>query len=442
MIYWRFDPGKKGDLLSARLTVRRLGVVFAVTLVSGVLTGRAVAGKQVFGPNRVNNRSFESLLEGWNRRIGAINDGPVKEAVVEIDSSVAHTGVHSLKFSGDADTTKWFAVESEPIPITPGKRYKFSTWSTAKDVHREGAQYHNCNAYIQFRDDSGKIIPLGISPLRTTHASNGSHDWFESFTIVVAPEGATQARFGVTLTCSGTVWFDDVGLFESIDPAWAKRSSEGFAWFFTQGDVPTKEVMEAGDAYLHRLEQVLGVTHKEPILYYKYKSIDQKTEYTKKSGESHVEGAAIHTVKWDEHQDIVHVLMQQVGRSTLVLAEGIAAYATAVVDGRNVHADARALVKDHQVVPINNFLNKNMVTLAPRYVMEAEFGSYVGFLVERDGMDAFKKFYAYPLNVDPVAEMPSRYESVYGQTFDEGQRDWILFLQSGKKKPAPRNTDK
>ena len=416
-------------------------MTLAAVIGLGVVPERAVGETIIWGANRTRNASFEDLYDHWNIRMGARQEGELVEAAVDVDASQAKTGVHSLKFSGDARTTKWWAIESDPITVTPGKRYKFSTWLKTEDVKVEAGQYRNCNAYIQFRDAQGQIVNLGNSPVRGTQPLMDTHDWVEAFAVVVAPEGATEARVGCTLTCSGTAWFDDVGFYESTDYAWARKRTNRFAFMYTQGDVPTDAILEETEAYLQKLEDVIGVSYPYPIVYYKYKSIDQKEEIMGRASESHVDGNALHTIKWDERQDLVHVIMREVGPSILVFAEGLALYATAAVDGRDVHAAARDLLKRGALAPISTFVDPSVVNLAPRPVMEAEFGSFVGYLIQRFGMPKFRTLYPFESRKEAAEKLPERFEAVYGISFEQGQRDWIEFLQSGKQQPEKDESD-
>lgn len=401
---------------------------------------RAAAEKIGFGPNRVTNGSFESMEAQWNLRVAATGEGEVVEAKFEIDASTANTGVYSLKLSGDSSTTKWFGVESEPIPVSPGRRYKISVATKTENIDPEPGQYHNCNAYIQFRDKNGVIVPIGGSPVRRTYPSRGTRDWGESFAIVVAPVGAAQARVGVALTCSGTAWFDDIALYESEGLAWSRQPVESLNLMFTEGGKPSEAASEAITDYFRRIRTALDIMPQTPITYYRYNSVAQKSELTGNDSPSHLEDGAVHAASWDERQDLVHALMQQeVGESTLVLAEGLALYVTSEIDGRDVHAPVRQLIKEKGLIPISTFIDPTVLTVAPRHVQEAEFVSFVGYLIQRYGMDKFKRFYVYDDAKQARSQVPDRFKSVYGTSLADGEREWIEFLQSGKSKPEPKD---
>jgi len=415
-------------------------VVFVWALVVAVTytENRAAGEKLEFGPNRVINGSFEGAEEQWSLRVGATNDGPVVESKVEVDASTAKTGVYSLRMSGDSSTTKWYAVESEPIPVSPGKRYKFAVSTKYQDVNPEPGQYHNCNAYIQFRNEKGEVVPIGGSPVRRSYPSRGTRDWTDSFAIVVAPVDAAQARVGVTLTCSGTAWFDDVSLYESEGLAWIVQRVESLNLMYAEGGKPSEATAAAVEDYVRKVCLVLDIVPKEPVAYYKYNTIAQKTAETGNSAPSHLEGGAVHAASWDEREDLVLALMlQEVGDSTLVLAEGVALYVTAEVEGRDIYAPMRELIRNQGLMPITKFIDPTVLAVAPRHVQEAEFGSFIGYLIQRFGVDKFKRFYAYADAKQAKPQVPARYKEVYGTSLEEGEKDWAAFLQSGAPRPEP-----
>jgi len=430
------DMLKTSDILrqalaTHRLLVPALGLIFLTS---------ASAESTKWSANRVSNPSFETLSDDstpldWSGREGARQPGPVIESLADVDSSTAKTGVHSLKLQGDANTTRWLAVESEPIPVRVGARYKISAWMKGEDIRVEAGQYHNCNIYIQFRDPQGEVVQIGGSPVRGTNKPKGTFDWRETFAIVIAPQGASHARVGCALTCSGTVWFDDVALYEAEGVVWSTRKTPKFTYRFTEGDRPNDDVLKASDAFAWELEKLLDVRLDEPIAYYKYASLEQKRELTTKPAVSHIDGKEIHSTIWDERQDVVHVLMARYGQSMLMLGEGVAVYGATKVAGGDPHERARVLAKGNVLPSLTDFLDPGTLYLVQRDIMEAEFGSFVSYLIERFGLEKFKKVYPYESPEKAKQELPARFEQVYGQSFANVEKEWRDFLLSGAKTP-------
>lgn len=390
----------------------------------------------MWGGNLLHNGSFEDD-DGWSRVLAADQSGTAKESDVLRDDQVSRAGTFSVRLSGDSKTTKWFGVESEPIPVRPGNTYRVSGWIRTKDVQSQEGQFFNSNLYVQFRDRAGTIILTGKSPVRVTEKVTGTTDWKELSLVFNAPQYAEFARVGCALTCSGTAWFDDLGFFEAATQAFTQKETSRFVFFFVATDVPTPEIISNLEAYLTETETLLGVTRKELTRYFKYPDEMRKLAMTGNSTPSHIDGADIHTTSWDDRVAIVGALMNPLGSTSELLGHGLAVYCATTSRKGDVHEGARRAVKSAAMPTIVPPSDPSTIQVMPAKAQDALYGSFVGWLIQEFGITQIKRVYAYPSAKDAVTKMPARFKTVYGITIEDAERRWKDFLLAESPAPKP-----
>lgn len=384
--------------------------------------------------SRLINGSFDEGIEGWTLNMGAMQPGDEIKSYAELDDSVTHHGSHSLRLSGDQNTTYWYAVVSDPIPIREAVRYRLRGWMKTDDVRQENDQYLNSNLYIQFFDEKGQIVKISNSRVRSTERMVGTQDWKLVDRNVRAPFGSVEARVGCVLTCSGTAWFDDLEFSEGRRIAWRKKETDRFEYFYRRG-TPPETALSMNDAYATSIEALLGLKHPAKIKYYIYENALHKLEITGALSETHHEGDIIHALSWDQKHDIVHVLMNQVGRSTPFLEEGIVFYALSVILNKNIHKGILSMVLSDSTLPIQKLIIPKIFKKAPQGITEAHAGSFVSFLVDQYGIDTFKKLYPIQPTTNIQKELPKRFLKLYGMNFDEVETAWKDYIKEMIKPP-------
>ncbi len=377
--------------------------------------------------NRILNGSFEEDFIGWSTRMAAYQPGDMVKSTFKIQDKVSHTGFKCLEISGIENTTYWTAFESDPIPIRSDARYQLKGWIKTLNVQQMENQYENCNYYVQFLDENDEVIKMGGSPVRGTGRVMGTRDWKQISIIVGAPPGSVSARIGCVLTCAGTAWFDDVEFAESSVIKWTKKTTDRLEYYYKDEPAPKTE-LALNDAYFNAFEGILGLKHARKIRYYKYKDQEEKKIITGKTAIAHNEGNSIHTLRWDNRHDIVHILMNQVGRSTPFLEEGIVFYALSQVLNQNVHRSAISMAIGDSLIPIQKLLVPKNFNQTSKNFGNALSGSFVSFLVEQYGIDNFKKLYPYQLLDHVEREIPQRFLKVYGMNLDEAEMVWKEYL--------------
>ena len=134
--------------MRSKVAPRLVAVVLCGILPNPIATAD---GGAEWGGNLVLNPSFEEGKSSWQtRRAAELPNkgeqlGKSNVATIMLDDAVAHSGHYSLRIVSDASTTLWHAIESDPIGVRAGRRYKFAAWIKTEGVAQEGEQYYNSN---------------------------------------------------------------------------------------------------------------------------------------------------------------------------------------------------------------------------------------------------------------------------------------------------------
>lgn len=391
------------------------------------LAGNAAA-EDSWGKNLLKNASFadgDQTPTGWTVRIGAQQPGEAVFSKISLDTTVVRNRGRSLLLEGDDKTTRWYALESPPIDVSPGRRYRFSGWIETEGVTCVTNQFANCNLYVMFADADNAVVLVGRNQVAATEQTFGTQTWKKLTTIVPAPVGAVTARLGIVLTCSGKAWFDDVTFQAYGDIEWTTKKTNRFVFYHEPNDPPSAEAVQDLEMHLTLLELRLELKFPRKIRYYKYSSRERKVEITGKPGSAHFESDGVHALHYRDRHEIIHVLMEQMGNSLPFFAEGIAVYLAGPWNNKNIHANAVELANEGRLVSIQSLLERRGFLSQPMEATYPQAGSFVGFLIERFGIEKFKKFYPLSEPYETYWDTISRFKSVYGETVEELEDRWL-----------------
>lgn len=407
------------------------GMLASMTLLAGTSFGQLIgdAMPQDVQNNLLLNPSFEDGFDHWSLTLGARQPGDEIRSTVEVDTSEAHSGVASLRINGGNDTTVWVAAKSDPVAVRPDTQYIISVWMKCDGISCAPGQYENSNAYVQFFDSNGDVAPVDQSPVRASPKAMGTQRWSRHYRLVMSPPNAVSAVVGAALTCTGTAWFDDIALGVSREVNWKKYETDRFIYLSDDGSTPDAAVVAANKKILESLEHVLGLRHKQKIRYYKYSNLDRKEEITGNRSAFNYKTNAIHSVRWNAIIALPGVLMADVGQSTPFLANGITSYAISAVKGTDLHKAAKTML-DHGLLQSAAALNGpawNTVKSSPW--VQTLSTSFVGYLVEKYGIEKFKKFYAFRSPDDASSGLDQRAQKVYGRSLVDLDNEWQAFLK-------------
>lgn len=150
------------------------------------------------------NASFESAgLADWTTVSGGTPPA--------ISTDIAHTGTHSLKFTGAVGSTP--LIERASIACSPGEYFVGGFWYNTANIAGTGATFFSQTEYVN-RD--GSVVLFGQANI-TTLANTAGWVYVSTSTKAPAPPGTVSAVFNIDLfgTTSGTplVYVDDVNGF-------------------------------------------------------------------------------------------------------------------------------------------------------------------------------------------------------------------------------------
>ena len=413
----------------------------AALLGCGLLLQSAAAdsSERIWGDGLLQNSSFDEGARHWTMLQGAAHPGAERVfAELVIDDTVTRSGIRSARASGNIDTTYWWTLESDPVPVRPGRRYKLSGWMRTDNVRQEGAQYNNSNLYIRFVDASGERLTMGRLRVRATERLTGTNDWTKLERVVTAPEGAAKAVVGCVLTVSGTVWFDDIDLFEQLEADWKRRETKRFVLFYEGADDPPDRAVRALESFLDHLEETLGIKHEGKINYYKYRSRARKETWTGDTSDAHLGDGDIHAVSWDDRRVMVAIIMESLGESIALWRTGTAIHFAGPWGDQDLHAYARMLAQTDQLLPMGQLLDSKTFRSFPVEITHPQAGSFVRYLIDEYGMDRFKKLYPVSDASAALQEIPRRFSSIYGVGLREVELAWRKFLvPEGEEEQGP-----
>ena len=381
----------------------------------------------VWGKNLIANASFEvgdTYPGGWEKRIGARQEGEEAFSSLSLDTSVAHSGKRSLHLTGDVKTTQWYTVESFLVPVQAGQPYRVSGWIKTEGVQPHGEQYSNSNLYVQFGDSERNVIRIGRSQVVATQRVTGTRDWTEVERVVTAPAGAAFARVGCVLTCSGRAWFDDLGLYPQVNVDWQKVETDRIDFFYEPGEEFDKDEADKLVEHLRNIERMLDLKHPRKIRYYKYRSLERKEELTGNSQDVHEFDDEIHAVRWDDKHEIVYVVTRPMGASILLLRDGVAIYATEKRMDGDLHGYVGRMGNEGVLPSITKSIDEKEFRDNEPEVALAMAGSFVRYLIEEYGLEKFKKLYTQADARKPRGKCVELVREVYGRELADLEAMW------------------
>lgn len=165
-------------------------------------------------PNLVQNAGFETAE-------GAVPAGWQCEGkgIYTRDATTAHSGTASLKWVNDDPGRLARAAQWLDLVPQPGASYDFGVWAKTADCRRVQGQGRGVGIQVQWFDETRKQLLGWYTGLP---AISGTTDWtWVGVDLVTFPPEAKAFRVVcfVFWGFTGTAWFDDVTVHETIQPA-------------------------------------------------------------------------------------------------------------------------------------------------------------------------------------------------------------------------------
>jgi hypothetical protein len=375
------------------------------------------------------NGSFELLEKGrpvgWEVTEGARNrDG--SSFSDWYFGSPAHSGNRSLKLAGTATTAAWTLLKSEPVAVEPGTLLRLSGWMRTENVRRESTQWTNCNIGVAFETAEGEVATIDGYPVAGTPPLLGTREWTRVERVLRVPANAASARATCFLSLSGEAWFDDVGL-ETVElPDWVRVETERFV-FFEPKDARLSDGDRAkNERELAELEATLGLKLPAKVQFYRYADEEQKVRVTGRGGIGHVElPGRLHTLRRSHPHELVHLLTATVGPpESILFGEGLAVHLAGDWQGRPLDVVVRELEKAGELPRLVELADLASFSRLPETRTHPTSGSFVRYLVQTGGMDAFKQIYPRHGQSSSPATLEARLQERYGAGLLELEARW------------------
>lgn len=184
----------------------------------------------------------------------------------------------------------------------------------------------------------------------------------------------------------------------------------------------------------------LGISLMQAIQYYKYRDVAQKQALTGRSGNAFADppNFSIHTIwNWDNHE-VTHVLTATIGTPPSLFNEGMAvANQTDPQAGDLVpkwssvplHTRAKGFLQQGTLPSLDNIVESVSFSNLDPSITYPSAGSFVQFLIDRDGLPRALEMFRGAALLDPRATTLARFQQVYGQSLTQAEQDWHTFLQ-------------
>jgi hypothetical protein len=367
-----------------------------------------------------------TLAAAWKKEIGARNGDGGKDAVIAIDPAEGSSAAspRSLKFSGDADTIRWYTL-GRTFPAAPGNLFHLKAKVKAKEVRKQGIQFPNLHLSLLFLDKSGNTVgvPRFASP------GDGTYDWKDVEVSAVAPLDAATVRLGIFLSMSGEVWIDDLELTldtgaEPPYAKWQKKDTKHLTLRFSPDPgvaAAIPELAKRMDAAYEEIKKALAVDYDDRITIYVYKDGDEGQRLVGRELDfAEPDSRMVHqTIHSTLSHEMTHCIARAIGYAqTGLLGEGVAVYFNGAKP-EETHRAAASLLAAGKLPSVDSML-KDFRKQENGY---AAAGSFCGFVIETYGIEKFKRLY---LQTDPAAVA----QDVLGAPLDEVEKSWLAKLKT------------
>lgn len=210
--------------------------------------------------------------------------------------------------------------------------------------------------------------------------------------------------------------------------------SASYVFHYSEGDRVDAERQEAFHDWA---TAQLGVSPDRKLQYYKYRSLQHMAALTgmPANGRAEPELFEVHSIfGWHGHEAI-HVYSFLIGRPSDFFNEGLAAALNADPlagiyvprwNGIPIHDWARG--QGSGLLPLESMVTTDDFRLLSDAVGYPQAGSFVAYLIETYGMGPVRSLFASGSRNDSRNRILSDFESSFGVSLGEAERDWHDFL--------------
>jgi len=411
------------------MTVSRYAAL-ASLLVVGALTASCGKKESGYDTNLLVNGSFEDvggdgIPRGWT--IEPFR-GPEDAFAARhgIDEQIVQDGKRSFFFAADPNSKRFFRL-SQDVEIADATHVRLRGWIQADGVDMATPeQFSHCNFLLTFYDQNRhRFQEMRISDKRTRPVL-GSRLFEEENVTFRVPRGTRFVKVSCVLAMSGQAWFDNVSLEvpEPID--WETATTKNFVFHWLPGHPMPEGSQPNQQAIFDQLAQRLGIESSVVINYYFYPDTTTIRQMLSLKGYQYVswEDVEFHSVNPNDNHEVVHFMTDPIGRPPRALAEGTVFWLHDDVDGVPVEEAMKRLVRANAFPPLKNLLDYNLFAVLEPQISMPCAASFVGFLVDRFGIDKLMEFYGAINGMNSYDAVAMATNEVYGIPLSEIETAW------------------
>ena len=172
--------------------------------------------------------------------------------------------------------------------------------------------------------------------------------------------------------------------------------------------------------------QRLGIESNVVINYYFYPDTTTIKKMLSLKGYQYVswDDVEFHSINANENHEVVHFMTDPIGRPPRAIAEGTVFWIQDDINGVPVEEAMKQLVRANQFPPLRNLFEYNLFMSLDGRISIPCSASFVGFLVDRFGVDKLMELYAASNGMNSYDAMAMAVNKVYEIPLSEIETAW------------------
>jgi len=346
-------------------------------------------------------------------------------------SDKTRNGEFSFYLRGLYDTQKWM-IATQRFPVRPGHEIVFSADIMSEDITQNPGQEDRAGIFVTFYDSNGDRVNDRSWADVWTRKRIGTSGWKRSEKKAEVPEGARTVEIGLINQMTGHIYFDSVSLVIEEKITWESKDAKfiTYNWFKERPFPP--EDMKRVSALIEDIAKDAGIKKIEGrINYYLYP--DEET-FMKILDRPMYKTAArwdkkeLHDVLSFNDHEIIHLILYDLGFPPVGLSNGLVFYYRAKYNNWDMDIRSKRFLMKQQIPALYKTIHPDKWRTVDHTVLVPAWGSFVGYLINKYGMDTFKEMYAETSEMNDEGPFSARFKDVYGIDFQEADRSWRLYI--------------
>lgn len=346
-------------------------------------------------------------------------------------SEKSATGEYSFFLRGLYNTDRWMVL-TQTHPVRPGHKVVFSAAMMTENVEHEKGQEDNANIYVRFLDGDRERLNDRYYADMWTRRRTGTTGWSRNEKEIEAPEGARFVQIGLINRMTGHIYFDDVSLVIEEKLPWKTRETKFLVFHWFEERPFPGDAMEKQADFVERILDAVDVDEIDPkIGYYLYP--DEETfkrilDRKKYKPAARWDRKQLHAVDTFNEHEMIHLALYDLGFPPVALAKGLVFHFRSLYHGWDLHIRTKRFLMQRRLPALHKTIHPDRWRTAQHAIVVPAWGSFVTWLIEKEGMEKFKELYKAVDHVEDEVAFTDRFADVYQRKFDVMDREWRLFL--------------